>query len=522
MANLPESASFNAGVYQIETTDAVIGGVNGISNLQAKALANRTTWLKQQVDALNLLKGKGVAAFSIANSYVAGEIVDYQKNIYRANTTVTPGAWNASQWNKLLGTAAESELASVAPLMNGSAAVGTSTLLARQDHVHPADTGREPAIAVGTTAQFWRGDKTWQDFAAAVRGSALTGLSTVTSTVVAAADTILVAIGKLQAQITLRAPLADPTFTGVPAAPTPANGTNTTQLATTAFVQSQIASSVPAASEIVAGKVELATAAETTTGTDNTRAVHPAGLKVELDKKAPLASPALTGTPSAPTADAGTNNTQLATTAFVQTQISTSTSVPAASETVAGKVELATAAETTTGTDNARAVHPAGLKVELDKKAPLASPNLTGTPTAPTAAAGTNTTQLATTDFVTTADNLKANINSPTFTGVPSAPTPASGTRSTAIATMQNFANEFGSSFAPSGWQRLPSGLIIQWGVVGGGTGTRTFPIAFPTAFLSIALACQANDTSGVTGTPSVTGFSYAGASGSRYIALGY
>ena len=77
--------------------------------------------------------------------------------------------------------------------------------------------------------------------------------------------------------------------------------------------------------------------------------------------------------------------------------------VPAASETVAGKVELATAAETTTGTDDTRAVHPAGLKVELDKKANLASPTFTGTPAAPTAAPGTNTTQLATTAFVTAA-----------------------------------------------------------------------------------------------------------------------
>jgi len=47
---------------------------------------------------------------------------------------------------------------------------------------------------------------------------------------------------------------------------------------------------VPAASETVQGTVELATAAETTAGTDNTRAVHPAGLKVELDKKADAAS----------------------------------------------------------------------------------------------------------------------------------------------------------------------------------------------------------------------------------------
>jgi hypothetical protein len=40
---------------------------------------------------------------------------------------------------------------------------------------------------------------------------------------------------------------------------------------------------------------------------------------------------------------------------------------------------------------------------DLAAKAPLASPALTGTPTAPTASAGTNTTQLATTAFVTAA-----------------------------------------------------------------------------------------------------------------------
>lgn len=44
-----------------------------------------------------------------------------------------------------------------------------------------------------------------------------------------------------------------------------------------------------------------------------------AGAIEELDtEKAPLASPALTGTPTAPTADPGTSTTQIATTAFVQ------------------------------------------------------------------------------------------------------------------------------------------------------------------------------------------------------------
>lgn len=53
-----------------------------------------------------------------------------------------------------------------------------------------------------------------------------------------------------------------------------------------------------------------------------------------------------------------------------------------ASETVIGHVELATAAETTTGTDSTRAVHPAGLKVELDKHLNLAGGTMDGILTA--------------------------------------------------------------------------------------------------------------------------------------------
>ena len=40
------------------------------------------------------------------------------------------------------------------------------------------------------------------------------------------------------------------------------------------------------------------------------------------------------------------------------------------------------------------------IQTQMDTKAPLASPALTGTPTAPNAATGTNTTQIATTAFV--------------------------------------------------------------------------------------------------------------------------
>lgn len=52
MANVPESASYDAGIYQLETGDPVLGGASGIANAQAKGLANRTAYLKGISDAL--------------------------------------------------------------------------------------------------------------------------------------------------------------------------------------------------------------------------------------------------------------------------------------------------------------------------------------------------------------------------------------------------------------------------------------------------------------------------------------
>lgn len=54
---------------------------------------------------------------------------------------------------------------------------------------------------IGTSSQYRRGDDTWQDLAAAVRAVTLAGLSFAVSTAIAAGDSILVALGKLQAQV---------------------------------------------------------------------------------------------------------------------------------------------------------------------------------------------------------------------------------------------------------------------------------------------------------------------------------
>lgn len=50
MANLKEKAEWPEGVYQLEPSDPVMGGENGIDNLQAKQLANRTLYLKAAIE----------------------------------------------------------------------------------------------------------------------------------------------------------------------------------------------------------------------------------------------------------------------------------------------------------------------------------------------------------------------------------------------------------------------------------------------------------------------------------------
>lgn len=58
MADLPESQDWAPGVYQLETSDPVLGGPEGISNQQAKQLANRTSWLKKKIESF--LDGSGI------------------------------------------------------------------------------------------------------------------------------------------------------------------------------------------------------------------------------------------------------------------------------------------------------------------------------------------------------------------------------------------------------------------------------------------------------------------------------
>ncbi|MDA6674781.1 phage tail protein, partial [Escherichia coli] len=120
----------------------------------------------------------------------------------------------------------------------------------------------------------------------------------------------------------------NPTFTGEPKAPTPAAGNNTTRIATTAFVQAAITALINGAPATLDTLKEIAAAINNdpkfSTTINNTLAL-----------KAPLSSPALTGTPTAPTAAQSVNNTQIATTAFVKSAIAAMVgSAPAALDTL--------------------------------------------------------------------------------------------------------------------------------------------------------------------------------------------
>lgn len=103
-------------------------------------------------------------------------------------------------------------------------------------------------------------------------------------------------------------------LTGVPTAPTAAVDTNTTQLATTAFVVGQAASVLPIIDGTATIGVSLRYARQ-----DH---IHPTDTS-----RAPIVSPTFTGVPAAPTAALGTNTTQLATTQFVVGQAATATPV---------------------------------------------------------------------------------------------------------------------------------------------------------------------------------------------------
>jgi hypothetical protein len=259
------------------------------------------------------------------------------------------------------------------------------------------------------------------------------------------------------------APIWDPYFQGKPRAPTPEPTSNSSRIATTAYVTTAVSELVNGGSfvasfntrtgAIVLTQADVSTALAEGGGTSTTPATGDnsnfiattAFVFNELAASgfAPLDSPNFSGYATSLTPPPGTNDAQIATCAFVMNAVSESTTGVASFNARTGIVVL-TAADLT------------GVGGAL-----LASPSFTGTPQAPTAAPGTNTGQIATTAFVEAAIGgvtagvdsfngrvgivslIAADITSaggallagPAFTGIPTAPTRLPGDSSAALAT---------------------------------------------------------------------------------------
>lgn len=335
------------------------------------------------------------------------------------------------------------------------------------------------------------------------------------SEVSALANTIIQTANVLTADVALKSYIASPTFTGTPRAPTAAPTTNSTQIATTEYVMDAITTlrnyadanatiqsnsidtKAPLNDPILEGTprtttnpadTDQSTRIATTRFVSNLIAVLRTFTVAELVLKAPLASPALSGVPTAPTATTGTDTTQIATTAFVNDSIdvlAASTTANAAAQTTQINLRAPINSPTFTGTPRV-GTHPsdadnstriastlfvqnnlAGLRNYTDNalglKADKASPTFTGVPAAPTAVFGTSTTQLATTAFVQAGLDTKGSLSGGTFTGNVFVPTPASAvdnsTRVPNTAWVRTYMASYGTSKQWDGAKKYVSTL---------------------------------------------------------------
>lgn len=345
MPNLTETADWVEGLYRLETTDPVLGGEEGIDNVQAKTLGARTRYLKAQLEAL----AAGSQPLDADLTAIAALISAADKMPYATGA----GAWALTTLSAFARALLDDADAATARATLGAASpADVAAAIAALVDTSPAtlDTLNELAAALGDDANF---------------------------------------AATMTAALALKAPLDSPALTGVPTAPTAAPGTATTQLATTAFVSAAITGgdfkdSVRVASTaniaaltglltidgvvLVAGDRVLVK--DQGTGADNGIYVAAAGAwarATDADTGAEL-SPGATIPVEAGTVNADTQWTlttdgtvTIGTTALVFAK----RDVADASTTVKGKVQLATSAEAQALTDALKAITPATLAAAL-------------------------------------------------------------------------------------------------------------------------------------------------------------
>jgi len=361
-------AIFDAADFDVTAGVATIKA-SGVDNAQ---LANSSLTINGTSINLGSTGTVSAAAATLTGTGLAGTVIS---SSLTSVGTITSGTWN--------GTAVD--------IAYGG--TGQSTASAAINALLPSQTSEaNKYLTTNGTATNW----------GAIELAHINGVTT-SSTELNYVDGVTSAI---QTQLDTKAPLASPTFTGTPTIPTgtiattQTAGNNTTAVATTAFVTDAVATGVASATVDNLDDVSDVTITSAAIGDllkwNGTAWVNAAGYAL-------LASPALTGTPTAPTAAAATNTTQVATTEFVRTEVSNL--VGSAGATLDTLGEIATAL----GNDVALSTT---LTTSIGLKAPLASPTFTGTVTIPTGGVITSPSLTVSTDSSTTSARIAYNSTS--------------------------------------------------------------------------------------------------------------
>lgn len=218
MAFQPEAATYDTGVLQLETTTPVQGGVGGASNTPLLNLANRTTYLKQHVDAIEAASASmaPLASPAFTGSPTVPNVALGDRSTKAANTQFVQDTINSVATVSVAGGVNVN-------LTTVQAGAGVLVLTG----VITANI----AVIVPAAAKQW------------VVVNSTTGAFTVT--VKTAAGTGIVVAQSKSTHLVCDAtnvfdPKTDfpsPFLSGIPTAPTPSRFDNTQQLATTAFMR---------------------------------------------------------------------------------------------------------------------------------------------------------------------------------------------------------------------------------------------------------------------------------------------
>lgn len=211
------------------------------------------------------------------------------------------------------------------PAMDGTAAVGTGTTYARADHVHPSDTSKLSLSGGTMTGDLNMGQNQITNLGTAVNDGDAVSLAQMNEQISSSTAFFRGSFASYAALIAVAWQTTDPTAANYVSnndyAYVADDETHEDEAWRYIYVNESGGQNNGWQAQYRINEAPLTEAQVAALNSGATAAKISA-----IDTKAPLASPALTGTPTAPTAAAGTNTTQIATTAFVQSALSSAVS----------------------------------------------------------------------------------------------------------------------------------------------------------------------------------------------------